>query len=370
MVFQHFSLFEGLTVAENIALGISAKLAKHGLRERIVTVSTAYGLKLDPGRRVGELSVGERQRVEIVRCLLQEPKLLIMDEPTSVLTPQEIEVLFATLRRLVSEGCSILYISHKLEEIRALCDRATILRGGKVVGSCDPRQETARGLAEMMIGATLVPPQREAGTIGPVRLKVGGLTLASAEQFGVDLDDVSLEVKGGEILGIAGVAGNGQSELMDALIGEQLAATPEAIEIDGVPVGGLGPTAPACARHVLRAGGAPGSRLGARHVAVGERGADRQCAHEARQLRLHRRAERQGLRRQGGGRFRRAHARRRQRRAQPVGRQSAEVHHGPRDAAGARGADRGAADLGRRRRCGRHHPQVPAVAGPEPARPS
>jgi ABC-type uncharacterized transport system ATPase subunit len=242
MVFQHFSLFEGLTVAENIALGISAKLAKHGLRERIVTVSTAYGLKLDPDRRVGNLSVGERQRVEIVRCLLQEPKLLIMDEPTSVLTPQEIEVLFATLRRLVSEGCSILYISHKLEEIRALCDRATILRGGKVVGRCDPRQETARSLAEMMIGATLVPPQREPRTIGPARLKVGGLTLASAEQFGVDLDNVSLEVRGGEIVGLAGVAGNGQSELMEALIGERLAATPGAIEIDGAPVGRRGPS--------------------------------------------------------------------------------------------------------------------------------
>src|SRR5689334_3084656 len=221
MVFQHFSLFEGLTVAENIALGISAKLAKRGLSERIVTVSTAYGLKLDPGRRVGDLSVGERQRVEIVRCLLQEPKLLIMDEPTSVLTPQEIEVLFATLRRLVSEGCSILYISHKLEEIRALCDRATILRGGKVVGRCDPRQETARSLAEMMIGATLVPPQREPGKIGPARLKISGLTLASDAQFGVDLDDVGLEVRGGEIVGLAGVAGNGQSELMQALIGER-----------------------------------------------------------------------------------------------------------------------------------------------------
>ena len=301
MVFQHFSLFEGLTVAENIALGISAKLAKHGLSERIVTVSTAYGLKLDPGRRVGELSVGERQRVEIVRCLLQEPKLLIMDEPTSVLTPQEIEVLFATLRRLVSEGCSILYISHKLEEIRALCDRATILRGGKVVGRCDPRQETARGLAEMMIGATLVPPQREAGTIGPVRLKVGGLTLASAEQFGVDLEDVSLEVKGGEILGIAGVAGNGQSELMAALIGEQLAGDAQSHRDRRRARRRARPHPPACARHVLRAGGAPGSRLGARHVAVGERGSDRQCAHEARQLRLHWRAERQGLRRQGGG---------------------------------------------------------------------
>ena len=243
MVFQQFSLFEGLTVAENVALGISAKMARRGLRERIVAVSTTYGLKLDPDRRVGNLSVGERQRVEIVRCLLQEPKLIIMDEPTSVLTPQEIEALFQTLRRLVSEGCSILYISHKLEEIRALCDRATILRGGKVAGDCDPKQQSAHRLAEMMIGATLVPPQRATLGSGPVRLKVAGLRLASEEQFGVDLEHVGLEVKGGEIFGIAGVAGNGQAELMEALIGERLANAPGAIEIDGVPVGTQGPTA-------------------------------------------------------------------------------------------------------------------------------
>jgi len=241
MVFQQFSLFEGLTVAENIALGISAKMARSGLRERIAAVSTAYGLKLDPDRRVGNLSVGERQRVEIVRCLLQEPKLIIMDEPTSVLTPQEIEVLFQTLRRLVSEGCSILYISHKLEEIRALCDRATILRGGKAVGDCDPKQQSAHRLAEMMIGTTLVPPQRATFGLGPVRLKVADLTLASDEQFGVGLEHVGLEVKGGEIFGIAGVAGNGQAELMEALIGERLANAPSAIEIDGVPVGVQGP---------------------------------------------------------------------------------------------------------------------------------
>jgi general nucleoside transport system ATP-binding protein len=258
MVFQHFSLFEGLTVAENIALGISAKLAKGGLRERIIEVSSSYGLKLDPDRLVGTLSVGERQRVEIVRCLLQEPRLLIMDEPTSVLTPQEIEVLFATLRRLVSEGCSILYISHKLEEIRTLCDRATILRGGKVVGSCNPGQETARSLAEMMIGQTLVPPKREAHPIGKVRLKVQGLTLASEEHFGVNLEDVALEVKGGEILGIAGVAGNGQSELMEALIGEQLADTAGTIEVDGVPAGRKGPSA----RRALGMCFVPEERLG------------------------------------------------------------------------------------------------------------
>ena len=241
MVFQQFSLFEGLTVAENIALGISAKMARRGLRERIAAVSTAYGLKLDPDRRVGNLSVGERQRVEIVRCLLQEPKLIIMDEPTSVLTPQEIEALFQTLRRLVSEGCSILYISHKLEEIRALCDRATILRDGKVVGNCDPKQQSAHRLAEMMIGTTLAPPHRATFGLGPVRLKVANLTLASDEQFGVDLEQVGLEVKGGEIFGIAGVAGNGQTELMEALIGERLANAPGAIQIDGVPVGAQGP---------------------------------------------------------------------------------------------------------------------------------
>src|SRR5262245_17460255 len=165
-----------------------------------------------------------------------------MDEPTSVLTPQEIEVLFQTLRRLVSEGCSILYISHKLEEIRALCDRATILRAGKVVGDCYPKQQTARSLAEMMIGAALVPPQRETLGLGPVRLKVSGLTLAGEDEFGVDLEDVGLEVHGGEIFGIAGVAGNGQAELMAALIGEARANAPGVIEIDGLPVGTQGPS--------------------------------------------------------------------------------------------------------------------------------
>ena len=169
MVFQHFSLFEALTVAENIALGLPAgAIPRKSLRQRVIDVSTNYGLKLDPDRLVGTLSVGERQRVEIVRCLLQQPRLLIMDEPTSVLTPQECDVLFTTLKRLSSEGCAILYISHKLEEVRALCTRATILRAGKVVGSCDPRQETAGKLAEMMIGMPIAPPGA-AARCGPAR---------------------------------------------------------------------------------------------------------------------------------------------------------------------------------------------------------
>jgi len=242
MVFQHFCLFEALSVFENIALGLSAAEATEGdLKQRIIDVSTTYGLKVDPERLVGTLSVGERQRIEIVRCLLTNPKLLIMDEPTSVLTPQEVGVLFHTLRRLASEGCSILYISHKLEEIRALCSKATVLRGGRLVGSCDPRQETARGLAEMMIGTTLNTPTREKFEPGDVRLKVQDLSLESEEQFGVDLENVSLVVRAGEILGIAGVAGNGQIELMEALIGERSAPLAGQILMDGVPIGHHGP---------------------------------------------------------------------------------------------------------------------------------
>src|SRR5262249_32308832 len=147
MVFQHFSLFETLTVAENIALALDPHAVSADLPARIREVSERYGLPLDPRRHVHTMSVGERQRVEIVRCLLQEPKLLIMDEPTSVLTPQAVEKLFETLRRLAEEGCSILYISHKLDEIRALCQRATVLRSGRVTGQCDPRRESSASLA-------------------------------------------------------------------------------------------------------------------------------------------------------------------------------------------------------------------------------
>ncbi len=240
MVFQHFSLFEALSVAENVALGMERPPRMGRLADRIREVSTAYGLPLDPDRLVGDLSAGERQRVEIIRCLLQEPKLLIMDEPTSVLTPQEVDILFATLRQLASEGTAILYISHKLEEIRALCDAATILRRGKVVATCDPRQRSAHDLAEMMVGATLTPPARNRAPKGEVALEVTGLSVASPNFFGTALRDVSFAVRKGEILGIAGVAGNGQDELLLALSGEVRSAA-GAVQIDGTPVGHLGP---------------------------------------------------------------------------------------------------------------------------------
>ena len=241
MIFQHFSLFEALTVAENIALGIAPELARGDLRGRIVEVSGRYGLKLEPDRMVGDLSVGQRQRVEIVRCLLQDPRLIVMDEPTSVLTPQEVDALFETLRRLAGEGCSILYISHKLEEIRTLCDRATVLRGGRVVATCTPAEETARSLAEMMIGETLNPPTATRRRPGDVRLTLNRLSMAADRQFGTDLHGIDLEVRAGEIVGIAGVAGNGQTRLMSALIGETLAARPDAILLDGRPMGRVPP---------------------------------------------------------------------------------------------------------------------------------
>ena len=241
MIFQHFSLFEALSVAENIALGIAPELAKGDLRGRIIDVSGRYGLQLDPDRMVGDLSVGQRQRVEIVRCLLQDPRLIIMDEPTSVLTPQEVAVLFETLRRLAGEGRSILYISHKLEEIRALCHHATILRGGRVVATCTPSEETARSLAEMMIGETLSPPTTGRRTPGEVRLTLDRLSMAAEKQFGTDLQEIGLEVRAGEIVGIAGVAGNGQTLLTSALIGESPAGRPEAILLDGRPMGRVPP---------------------------------------------------------------------------------------------------------------------------------
>lgn len=244
MVFQHFSLFEALNVAENVALGMENPPVMGALAAKIRAVSQAYGLPLDPDRRVGDLSAGERQRVEIIRCLLQDPKLLIMDEPTSVLTPQEVEILFRTLRQLASEGTAILYISHKLEEIRTLCDAATILRRGRVVASCTPRERTAREMAELMVGAVLTPPERglpkDWGDANPA-LQVNGLSVASPIQFGTSLKNISFSVARGEVLGIAGVAGNGQDELLLALSGE-IASGPGMIHAAGVDVSALGPT--------------------------------------------------------------------------------------------------------------------------------
>jgi len=233
MVFQHFSLFDTLTVAENVWLGLDKHLALAEVTRRITAKASEYGLDIDPSRPVHTLSVGEMQRVEIIRALLTDPKLLILDEPTSVLTPQAVVKLFVVLKKLASEGCSILYISHKLHEIRELCTACTVLRGGKVTGVCNPQNETNESLSRLMIGAEPPPLQHRELKAGAVALRVKGLTLAREDQFGVDLDAVSLDVRAGEVVGIAGVSGNGQKELLYALSGEDTRAEPAMIEVFG-----------------------------------------------------------------------------------------------------------------------------------------
>lgn len=220
MVFQHFSLFETLSVAENVWLGLDKSLKLSDIKARIEIVSQNYGLPIDPSRPVYTLSVGERQRVEIIRALLTDPKLLILDEPTSVLTPQAVESLFQTLRQLADEGCSILYISHKLHEIRALCSACTVLRAGQVTGQVDPRQESNYSLSKLMIGAEPPKLEHQRCERGGVQLRIKNLSLPAKDQFSVALSDINLDIHRGEIVGIAGVSGNGQRELLEALSGE------------------------------------------------------------------------------------------------------------------------------------------------------
>ena len=315
----------------------------------------AYHLKLDPRRVVSTLSVGERQRIEIVRALLLNPRLLIMDEPTSVLTPQEVEQLFETLRKLAVNGCSILYISHKLHEIVALCDTATILRGGKVVAHCDPKRETSRSMAEMMIGANLKEISKPASRgLGALKLSAQGLNLPKPSEFGVALKDVAINVKAGEIFGIAGVAGNGQNELMSAMSGETLAPAPGAITLVGQAgrparrdrTPNLGP---------MRGSGRAQRPCGGRRVlAYRQWRAHRSRPHGHGALRPHRSRQGQPITPPDvigdvyseGDRTWRA-------RGLALRRKPAEVHHGARDPAAAGGARRLPADLGSGRRARR-----------------
>ena len=238
MVFQHFSLFEALSVAENIALSSGTELSLKDIEKQARELSQQYGLPLDPRAIVGDLSVGQRQRVEIIRCLMQNPALIILDEPTSVLTPQEADTLFKTLHRLASEGRSILYISHRLEEVKQLCSTATIMRHGKVVDACDPRKETAGSLASKMVGAKIAdvvhregPPKEE------IVLDINNLSMPAVTPFSVTLQSISLQVHAGEIVGIAGIAGNGQNEFFEAVSGEAKQKLKQTITINGKAAG-------------------------------------------------------------------------------------------------------------------------------------
>ncbi|CAN7277981.1 ABC transporter ATP-binding protein [Rhizobium rhizogenes] len=263
MVFQHFSLFEALTVAENIALSLDDSVPIGKIVEEAASLSRAYGLPLDPHAHVADLSVGERQRIEIVRALLQNPKLIILDEPTSVLTPQEADRLFETLFQLRDEGRSVLYISHRLEEVQRICSRATVLRHGKVTGACDPRQETTGSLARMMVGSDVASVQHEGlGKKGDIQLEVAGLNVPARTPFAISLKDISFRVRAGEILAIAGVAGNGQGELFDVISGEHTVPSDDLIQVRGQSIGTKGINA----RRLLGAGFVPEERQG--HAAV------------------------------------------------------------------------------------------------------
>ncbi|OOG67204.1 ABC transporter [Sinorhizobium sp. A49] len=263
MVFQHFSLFEALTVAENIALSMDGNISLAKVAEEASRLSHAYGLPLDPKAHVADLSVGERQRIEIVRALLQNPRLIILDEPTSVLTPQEADRLFETLNKLKAEGRSVLYISHRLEEVQRICDRATVLRHGKVTGACDPKVETPASLARMMVGSDVAAVTAEGtSTKGDVQLEARHLSVSARTPFAVSLKNICLKVRAGEVLAIAGVAGNGQGELFDALSGEYPVADDAAVQIRQKPVG----TRNINARRLMGAGFVPEERHG--HAAV------------------------------------------------------------------------------------------------------
>ncbi|HEX5086498.1 MAG TPA: ABC transporter ATP-binding protein [Nocardioides sp.] len=233
MVFQHFMLADNFTVLENVVLG-AEKL--HGIgaeaRAEVMRISDAYGLDIEPDRLVEELGVGARQRVEILKVLYRGARIVILDEPTAVLVPQEVDELFGNLRGLKKEGLSVIFISHKLDEVLRVADEITVIRRGTTVRTVTPDQVTARQLAELMVGSELPSPSTETSTVtDEVLLSVKHLSLPGPESRPL-LDDISFDIHKGEVLGIAGVEGNGQAELVESIMGMRPGAT-GTIELTG-----------------------------------------------------------------------------------------------------------------------------------------
>ena len=223
MVHQHFQLVPNLSVAENVALGDDGSLFRldlQGISAKLMQLSNKYGLRVDPASLAGSLSVGEQQRVEILKLLYHEAEILVFDEPTAVLTPQEWIEIAQLLRQLAADGKSIIFISHKLGEHYAISDRCTVLRRGEVVGTLEMSSADPDELIEMMVGRTVSTPTRpSSGMIGETFLKVEGISATGTHAAVRSLDNVHLKLRGGEILAVAGVDGNGQEELVDALLG-------------------------------------------------------------------------------------------------------------------------------------------------------
>jgi len=220
MVFQHFMLADNLTVLENVVLGAERL---HGIgagaRKEILRISESYGLDIEPDRLVETLGVGARQRVEILKVLYRGARIVILDEPTAVLVPHEVDELFDNLRELKSEGLAVIFISHKLDEVLAVADEITVIRRGTTVATVLPEGVTARQLAELMVGSELPSPSTESSTVtDQVLLSVQDLGLDSGEGRPL-LEGISFDIHRGEVLGIAGVEGNGQEELVEAIMG-------------------------------------------------------------------------------------------------------------------------------------------------------
>jgi general nucleoside transport system ATP-binding protein len=262
MVHQHFHLVERHSVLENLMVGESGRrglLDRAGARARLAGIGERYGLRLDADRPVGLLSVGEQQRLEIIKALYRGARVLILDEPTSVLTPQETEGLFRAIRTMAAQGVGVIFISHKLNEVRAITDRLVVMRQGAVVATAaNDGSLGARRLAELMCGHELRAPVREATRPGPVLLALDRVSTRPGPEHPVALKEVSLSVRGGEILGLVGVSGNGQRELAE-VIGGTLAATGGRIEVAGRPARGAG----ARRRRRLGVAHVPEDRLGA-----------------------------------------------------------------------------------------------------------
>jgi general nucleoside transport system ATP-binding protein len=245
MVHQHFRLVPRMTVAENVLLGDprQPRLLRTGRVERqVAELAERYGLDVHPSARVGDLTVGERQRVEIVKTLYRGARVLLLDEPTAVLTPQESQALFTTVRAMAAEGKGVVFISHKLREVQAVSDRVTVLRDGRVIGRVRTADTDRHELARMMVGREVdLSPRRAASPPGEVVLQVDGVSAGAGGTRG-RLDGVSLTVRRGEILGIAGVAGNGQRTLAEVVAG-LLAPATGTVRIAGTDATGRGPRA-------------------------------------------------------------------------------------------------------------------------------
>ena len=240
MIHQHFMLVPTLTVAENVALGTASTRRPFTdldlVSERVAEISRQHGLAVDPSVEVRRLAVGERQRVEIVKALYRDVELLVLDEPTAVLTPGEVDDLFVILRRMADSGHGLIFISHKLREVMSLSDRITVLQNGRVVGTTTPAETNREELAQMMVGRSVnLTPHKPKREPGEVRLEVASLTV-QGDREGVSVDQINLQVRSGEILGVAGVSGNGQRELAEAIAGLRSIEAGGSVRIDGIDV--------------------------------------------------------------------------------------------------------------------------------------